>query len=461
MFHKYNDLFDYKGTIRVETRLDKAREVSRRYNHNRQHLHLFIRSEHHKSQQPSLPAIEHITCLLLVNSNHNYSDKTTETKEVRSSCQQQEATTLDTIPFPSSNTMPTTTDDFVCELCTEATSRMVTFANCGHHACHDCVWRWIVHNESAGQAVVQCPFCRVVLIETDMSQILGRPYQPQSGGNYIATDDSPMDGLTRQWLQSHTRQCGNCGNRIEKHDGCDLMECLCGYRFCFECGRQGGDCHCTPEHHVFWDNVCHRNSSRDHQPVVVSVESMNTGLWLQRRKERENKRMEREASRSVKATELSEMSHVELLAAIYSGSGWLFRRRPTMCLNYMYKAITAHARKGYERKQRKRFCDADDPLYNILSPVRGIWLFETSHSETMLADLVLLANKQSLRKRQRQSRRTEIRNTWNIHFSAKSQPCSALGRDWLYKFQTVGLSCYHLNKTLRLEVAMARRLRRL
>lgn len=47
--------------------------------------------------------------------------------------------------------------------------------------------------------------------------------------------------------------CGGCGSLIEKADGCDKIECLCGYRFCYRCGSPGGGCECNPGHR-FLDN---------------------------------------------------------------------------------------------------------------------------------------------------------------------------------------------------------------
>ena len=56
------------------------------------------------------------------------------------------------------------------------------------------------------------------------------------------------DNLTLQWLNENIKQCGVCGSHIEKADGCDSMECLCGFQFCFNCGAAGGICECNPGH---------------------------------------------------------------------------------------------------------------------------------------------------------------------------------------------------------------------
>ena len=50
-------------------------------------------------------------------------------------------------------------------------------------------------------------------------------------------------------MSEHTVPCRGCGSLIEKESGCDLIECLCGFRFCYSCGKQGGVCGCNPNHH--------------------------------------------------------------------------------------------------------------------------------------------------------------------------------------------------------------------
>ena len=48
------------------------------------------------------------------------------------------------------------------------------------------------------------------------------------------------------------RQCGKCGQVIEKIEGCTHMTCTCGNYFCYSCGEPlngGGEHQCqTPQH---------------------------------------------------------------------------------------------------------------------------------------------------------------------------------------------------------------------
>lgn len=165
----------------------------------------------------------------------------------------------------SSSSDETTTS---CALCCheKPTSSMVSLSRCSHESCHNCMVQWVTNQESSGRTTPPiCPFCRVELSEPDVLLLLGRPFQPK--GSLNSTSSRPveeeMDELTLHLLQEQTRQCTSCGAYIEKvPGGCDLMECLCGYRFCYNCGKPGGTCSCTPSHHYFWDNVLDRHAPR-------------------------------------------------------------------------------------------------------------------------------------------------------------------------------------------------------
>eukprot|EP00547_Thalassionema_nitzschioides_P001428 CAMPEP_0194202758 /NCGR_PEP_ID=MMETSP0156-20130528/2696_1 /TAXON_ID=33649 /ORGANISM="Thalassionema nitzschioides, Strain L26-B" /LENGTH=406 /DNA_ID=CAMNT_0038928337 /DNA_START=256 /DNA_END=1476 /DNA_ORIENTATION=+ len=126
--------------------------------------------------------------------------------------------------------------------------------------------QWIENQEASGKTNPPiCPFCRIALSEEDILSLLGRPFQPKG---LLSSTTSPtaieeVDELTLQLLQEQTRQCSSCGAHIEKiPGGCDLMECLCGYRFCYGCGMQDAKCSCTPSHHYFWDNILDHHAQR-------------------------------------------------------------------------------------------------------------------------------------------------------------------------------------------------------
>lgn len=144
-----------------------------------------------------------------------------------------------------------------CLVCYEEqeANAMYVLTRCSHESCRDCLKNWIEKTEMAGsRASPSCPFCRVEMTEKDTMTILGRSFEPAKAAS--PSDEEEMDELTVQWLQNQTTPCPHCGAHIEKEEGtCDMMECLCGFRFCYNCSSPGCQCSCTPANHVFWDNT--------------------------------------------------------------------------------------------------------------------------------------------------------------------------------------------------------------
>lgn len=121
----------------------------------------------------------------------------------------------------------------------------ITLSTCGHASCKSCLVKWVEREESSGQTMSPtCPFCRAVISDTDVLAILARPFQPREALAKDSNAEEEIDELTMQWLIEHTKVCQGCGTRVEKSFGCDHMECLCGYRFCYNCGSPGGICTC-------------------------------------------------------------------------------------------------------------------------------------------------------------------------------------------------------------------------
>lgn len=174
-----------------------------------------------------------------------------------------------TLPAGSKGTMS-------CAICCQEKPNIacIVLSQCGHESCGDCLTQWIEKVESTGQANMPgCPFCRVELTKEEATSMLGRPYRPKAAAGPASLED--VDELTRQWIESQTAPCISCGARIEKIDGCDLMECLCGYRFCYSCGSQGATCFCTPPNHYFWDNV--RDCSADRRAPPRAPTNQESG----------------------------------------------------------------------------------------------------------------------------------------------------------------------------------------
>ena len=138
---------------------------------------------------------------------------------------------------------------FCCPICCEIKSVEAdgcVLTNCFHAQCRDCLRQWFQRIEKTGQVLQPaCPMCRVEVSKENTIDILGRPFQATSP---INQREMEADDLTRHWLEQNTRPCPCCGISIEKIDGCDKMECRCGYRFCYQCGCFGASCCCSVGH---------------------------------------------------------------------------------------------------------------------------------------------------------------------------------------------------------------------
>ena len=70
----------------------------------------------------------------------------------------------------------------ICELCCKETAApdVWQMVHCSHRACSACVVQWIRTVEAAGNAtpLPRCPYCRVEMNQTEVTKLLGRPYQP-------------------------------------------------------------------------------------------------------------------------------------------------------------------------------------------------------------------------------------------------------------------------------------------
>lgn len=185
---------------------------------------------------------------------------------------------------------------------------------------------WIEKQEATGQSTLpNCPFCRHLMTPDDIVIILGRPFTPCESIEGMTPNNEELDELTLQFLNEHTQPCPACGARIEKIEGgCDLMECMCGFRFCYRCGSQGAECSCTPDHHSFWDNVVDRAASPEAGPVASVDEAtgqVNLLAHILKRKRKEEGRRKQRKRRAMRRTAHKEC---QFLDEFTSSAKWLF-----------------------------------------------------------------------------------------------------------------------------------------
>lgn len=205
-----------------------------------------------------------------------------------------------------------------CSVCFEQKADICSLSECGHNCCRDCLVKWIGTSEAAGRTSAICPFCQRELTQEETCAILGRSFQPIIA-HASAINKGEVDDLTRQWLQEHTVHCPGCGVNVQKEaQTCDLMECLCGFRWCYSCSSQGATCSCTPRNHVFWDNSLGARADRSSEAVVAPMDRATGHRNLHRHIGTRTKHQVRARRRQEEQFEIGYMDHITYSAR------WLF-----------------------------------------------------------------------------------------------------------------------------------------
>mmetsp|Transcript_9610 Transcript_9610/g.20679 ORF Transcript_9610/g.20679 Transcript_9610/m.20679 type:complete len:408 (-) Transcript_9610:117-1340(-) len=285
---------------------------------------------------------------------------------------------------------------FTCSLCCEdkEESTRCTLSKCSHESCTECMTKWVEKEEASGRLTPpKCPFCRIEMDGEDVVAIMGRPFQPRdASADPNVIDEGELDELTMHWLNEQTQPCPSCGARIEKLEGgCDMMECLCGYRFCYGCGSQGATCSCTPSNHYFWDNVLDRQAEREAGPVAsVNEEDNQVDLFahISERKRREDAKQKREARADMRREKASEQMNIDEFT---SSAKWLFcsEKAQEQMLRQYWRTKTVqrtriHAKMRRENEELARR-EIGDGIGEII--IRGSWLFKDANASDTIARL--------------------------------------------------------------------------
>ena len=196
------------------------------------------------------------------------------------------STFLSSTPTPTALAFEQQQNDFECPICYTVTPTSsdagVILKTCQHQSCTSCLVRWIEKEETSGQEAPTCPVCRVNIDENDVHRIMGRSFEPREVDLEEANSEE-IDEFTLHWLNENTTLCQGCGSRIEKESGCNLIECLCGYRFCYQCNAPGGRCECNAGHGFLGENWGTREEYID-QPIRGSDGFVDFKSCIERRR---------------------------------------------------------------------------------------------------------------------------------------------------------------------------------
>eukprot|EP00756_Hemistasia_phaeocysticola_P057480 Hpha_TRINITY_DN34087_c0_g1::TRINITY_DN34087_c0_g1_i1::g.30560::m.30560/K10630/RBCK1, HOIL1; RanBP-type and C3HC4-type zinc finger-containing protein 1 len=139
--------------------------------------------------------------------------------------------------------------------------------NAAMHHCPTPDCGYIVHwaGPEDGPPKLQCPKCRKSTCLSCKACPFheGRTCQEHAHRKKDKADQRVSEAAI---LSGGGRQCKRCKLFVQKDAGCNKMMCLCGFRFCYECGSENAQCGCTPSSHGFWDNRQHKaDFSKLHQ----------------------------------------------------------------------------------------------------------------------------------------------------------------------------------------------------
>jgi len=138
-----------------------------------------------------------------------------------------------------------------CPICFTEDIELIEVGCCMHKACFACLETWYQTNSSDED--ILCFTCRSILDPSLLIEVgLNAIVEKNETENTSTTDDDGadcIDELTRDWLYSQrAKECKRCGMWITKNGGCNHMECLCGYEFCWYCLKAWDEeCSCDEE----------------------------------------------------------------------------------------------------------------------------------------------------------------------------------------------------------------------
>jgi len=120
---------------------------------------------------------------------------------------------------------------------------------CGHVTCLSCMKAWAETGIEEQKSRIKCPAvgCSHVLWEHDLKALVteeafGRYKTLQQTDHLQKMKDDLKDPALSKWLKSNARPCPDCHIIVSRSEGCNVMTCVCGTRFCYACGFK--ECSC-------------------------------------------------------------------------------------------------------------------------------------------------------------------------------------------------------------------------
>lgn len=121
------------------------------------------------------------------------------------------------------------------------------FHVCDHSLCRLCLIEYINKAIQSTEIVIRCPVapsCTGVVSYYDIERVC-----PELTGKYtqmiretVQARDKPQ--LWSNWTDEQPMQCPSCKLWMYRNDGCEVIWCICGFRFCSTCKMMYAGCRC-------------------------------------------------------------------------------------------------------------------------------------------------------------------------------------------------------------------------
>merc|ERR1712139_482238 len=122
---------------------------------------------------------------------------------------------------------------------------------CGHACCRSCMVKWTETAINDQKLRIKCPAerCPYSLWDQDVQELVSRDvferHREHKNADYLKhLKESIQENATlNAWLKTNARPCPACHVIVSRSEGCNVMTCVCGTRFCYSCGFQ--QCKCS------------------------------------------------------------------------------------------------------------------------------------------------------------------------------------------------------------------------
>lgn len=122
---------------------------------------------------------------------------------------------------------------------------------CGHACCRSCMKTWTETAINDRKLRIKCPAaecCPYSLWDQDIAELVSREmlerHREHKNADYLRhlKESVQEDTALKTWLISNAKPCPACHVIVSRSEGCNVMTCTCGTRFCYTCGFERCQC---------------------------------------------------------------------------------------------------------------------------------------------------------------------------------------------------------------------------